>query len=26
LFDETGRVTLSPEAWTKPPAEGAETE
>jgi multicomponent Na+:H+ antiporter subunit C len=26
LFDETGRVTLSPEAWMKPSAEGAEAE
>ncbi|MGC2784937.1 MAG: NADH-quinone oxidoreductase subunit K [Roseiarcus sp.] len=26
LFDETGQVTLNPDAWTKPPGDGAETE
>jgi multicomponent Na+:H+ antiporter subunit C len=26
LFGDTGRATLSPEAWTKPPVEGAEAE
>jgi len=26
LFAETGRVTLSPDAWTKPPAEGVDAE
>jgi multicomponent Na+:H+ antiporter subunit C len=26
LFGDTGRATLSPEAWTKPPGEGAEAE
>jgi multicomponent Na+:H+ antiporter subunit C len=26
LFEETGRVTLRPDAWTKPPGNGADTE
>ncbi|MGH6813075.1 MAG: NADH-quinone oxidoreductase subunit K [Methylocella sp.] len=26
LFEETGRVTLRPDAWTKPPSNGADTE
>ncbi len=26
LFDETGQVTLNPDAWTKPPGDGAEAE
>ena len=26
LFAETGRVTLSPDAWTKPPDDGADAE
>ena len=26
LFDETGRVTLRPEAWMKPPGNGADSE
>jgi multicomponent Na+:H+ antiporter subunit C len=26
LFDETGRASLSPEAWTKPPDDGAKSE
>jgi multicomponent Na+:H+ antiporter subunit C len=25
LFQETGRVTLRPDAWTKPPANGADS-
>jgi multicomponent Na+:H+ antiporter subunit C len=25
LFEETGRATLSPDAWTKPPGDGADT-